>query len=124
MELKRIENNFVFYHGCGMYHLDGSNILIRKGQSCILPTKKCFWKRPNYINKKIYTRSREKSAKIYFNLMSLPCNKIKKELIEYNQQTFHSSDSDSDSDTDSSLNSEESMYDSDSNDLIIDETTN
>ena len=31
MELKRIENNFVFYHGCGMYHLDGSNVLIRKG---------------------------------------------------------------------------------------------
>ena len=83
MELKRIENNFDFYHGCGMYHLDGSNVL-----------------------------------------MSLPCNKIKKELIEYNLQTFHSSDSDSDSDTDSSLNSEESMYNSDSNDLIIDETTN
>ena len=57
---KQLENNFVSYHGCGIYRLDGSNILITKDFPCSNPFSKCFWMNPIDAKNIIVTRNKNK----------------------------------------------------------------
>ena len=36
---KKLDNNFISYHGCGLYRMDGSNVLITKDFPCSTPIK-------------------------------------------------------------------------------------
>ena len=36
---KKLDNNFISYHRCGLYRMDGSNVLITKDFPCSTPIK-------------------------------------------------------------------------------------
>ena len=119
--VKNLQDGFIKYHGCGIYHRDGSNVLVAKGRSCSNPTKPCFWMQGEHVNKKVQTRKREYDATIHRS------QNLKKqyasELCRQNPNTtFYSTDDEtiSDSDTDSNVSGLELTYDSDDNRLIID----
>ena len=127
-----MQDGFIKYHGCGIYHRDGSNVLVTKQRPCSRPTNACFWMQSEHVHKKVCTQKKEYNATVYRT------NHLKKqyhsELKKQNPNiTFYStddetmSDSDSDSDSDSNtnsnisgLNSYDSTYDSDDNKLVID----
>ena len=46
------------YHGCGLKNRNGTNKLIdyKRGQQCLFPTEKRYWKPYKTINKKTYSR--------------------------------------------------------------------
>ena len=111
------------YHGCGVYHRDGSNVLITKRRSCSIPVNACFWMQGNHVNKKVRTRKREYDATVYHskNLQK----QYESELARQKPNiTFYSTDdetmSDTDTDTDSNVSNVELAYDSDDNRLVID----
>ena len=54
---KKIGTNFISYHGCGAYRLDGSNILITNDMPCSNPIKDCFWMKAKDARNHIRTRS-------------------------------------------------------------------
>ena len=51
------------YHGCFTKNRDGTNKLIRKGEKCLIPTKKPFWKYSEDVPDGIKTREQEKKQK-------------------------------------------------------------
>ena len=55
---KKLATDFISYHGCGLYKLDGSNVLIADGASCTQPIKDCFWMNAKDAKNCIMTRSR------------------------------------------------------------------
>ena len=57
---KRLETNFISYHGCGIYRLDGSNVLITKDFPCSNPFSRCFWMDARDATNIIVTRSKNK----------------------------------------------------------------
>ena len=54
---KKIGSNFISYHGCGAYRLDGSNVLITNDIPCSNPIKDCFWMKAKDARNHIRTRS-------------------------------------------------------------------
>ena len=58
---KQLSNNFISYHGCGIYRLDGTNVLATKDFKCSTPISKCFWMKPIDTRNIIVTRSRNKN---------------------------------------------------------------
>ena len=54
---KKLDTNFISYHGCGVYRLDGSNVLITNDISCSNPIKDCFWMKAKDATNHIRTRS-------------------------------------------------------------------
>ena len=53
--VEKLHDGFIMYHGCGIYHGDGSNVLITKKRSCSNPTNACFWMQGKHVNKKVQT---------------------------------------------------------------------
>ena len=51
-------DNFISYHGCRLYRMDGSNVLITKDFPCSTPIKNCFWMKPEHTTHSIRTRGR------------------------------------------------------------------
>ena len=45
------------YHGCFPKNTDGMNKIIAKGDKCLVPTNKCFWKDPSDVKNRVETRS-------------------------------------------------------------------
>ena len=35
--VKILQDGFIKYHGCGLYHRDGSNVLVTKWRDCSKP---------------------------------------------------------------------------------------
>ena len=115
---KNLQDGFIKYHGCGIYHRDGSNVLVTQQRPCLNPTNTCFWMHPEHVQKKVSTRKREYNATVYRT------NNLKKqyqsELKKQNPNTtFYSTDDETVSDSDLDNNSNVS-YDSDDNKLVID----
>ena len=119
---KKLGNDFISYHGCGMYRLDGSNVLVTKDFPCSTPTRNCFCMKAEDAANIIRTRSRradqiiEKQAfKNYYLRLQSPIT------------SSYSSDESSYSDTEfSDVASSTSDEESDNSKLTIDtkETTN
>ena len=63
------------YHGCAKGYKDGSHVLIKKDEKCLIPTTDCFWKDPygviNYVKRCSQTQKQKiigwKSTMNYFN---------------------------------------------------------
>ena len=54
---QKLDTNFISYHGCGVYRLDGSNVLITNNIPCSNPIKNCFWMKAKDATNHIRTRS-------------------------------------------------------------------
>ena len=57
------------YHGCNTVYKDGTRMLTRKGQDCVLSTNHPFWKLAEDTDSKVETRSilkRKKFASIKY----------------------------------------------------------
>ena len=74
---KRLSTNFVSYHGCGIFRLDGSNVLITKNFPCLSPIKNCFWMKVEDAVNIIRTRSRT-HKNFYLKSLSIPAKAISK----------------------------------------------
>ena len=75
--VKSFSQNFVKYHGCGVYFMDGTLLLDRKHcgvhhKKCFLPVTQPFWKRPEE------TRSQLQKKKVFFENLK---NKYLKYLL-------------------------------------------
>lgn len=46
----------LYYHGCATRYSDGTNEIIEKGEKCLIPTNKCFWKDPIDVLNAVITR--------------------------------------------------------------------
>ena len=60
--VKSLSQNFVKYHGCGVYFMDGTSLLDGKHRSvhhkkCFLSVTQPFWKRPEDVINNVETRS-------------------------------------------------------------------
>ena len=55
---KKLDTDFISYHGCGLYKLDGSNVLIANGAQCSHPIKNCFWMNAEDAKNRVETRSK------------------------------------------------------------------
>ena len=70
--IKSFCQNFVKYHGCGVYFMDGTLLLGGKHcgvhhEKCFFPLKQPFWKRPlDVIINKVETRSQIQKKKSIF----------------------------------------------------------
>ena len=51
------------YHGCLTKNRDGTNKLIIKGEKCLVPTNKRFWKYSEDVPDVLKTRKQEKKTK-------------------------------------------------------------
>ena len=122
--VKSLQDGFIKYHGCKIYHRDGSNALVTKGRPCSNPTNACFRMQGEHVHKKVSTRKREYDEVIYYtkHLKRQYQSELKKQNPDI---TFYStgdetmSVTDSDSDVDSNVSGLELSYDSDDNRLVI-----
>ena len=48
--VKNLQDGFISFHGCGVYHRDCSNVLITKKRPCTQPIIECFWMRPEHVH--------------------------------------------------------------------------
>ena len=112
--VKNLQDGFIKYHGCGLYHRDGSNVLVTKWRGYSKPINACFWMKTEDVRKKVYTRRRELTATIHNRELM---QQYVSELARRGSftSTFYSTDSGTDSDTDT-----EPEYDSDDNRLVVD----
>ena len=67
------------YHGFSIGYSDGSNIIIKKDENCIIPTAKCFWKDPHDVINIIKTRSQTEKQEIIGSGIMINYLNIKKE---------------------------------------------
>ena len=123
---KNLQDGFIKFHGCGIYHRDGSNVLITKRRGCSNPINACFWMQGEHVHKKVSTRQREYDATVYYtpHLKKQYQSELNKQNPDIN---FYSTDDETmstmsvtDSDVDSYVPGPELTYDSDDNRLIID----
>lgn len=49
------------YHGCFFKNADGTNKIIKTGETCLTPTDECFFKNPCDVRNGVKTRSRTKN---------------------------------------------------------------
>ena len=69
--VKSFSQNFVKYHGCGVYFMDGTLLLDGKHcgihhKKCFLPVTQPFRKIPEDVINKVETRSQLQKEKIFF----------------------------------------------------------
>ena len=69
--VKSFSQNFVKYHACGVYFMDGTLLLDGKHcgvhhRKCFVPVTQPFWKRPGDVINKVETTSRLQKKKIIF----------------------------------------------------------
>ena len=50
----------LIYHGCAYANADGTQKMIAKGDFCLFPTNRCFWKDPREVDDYVKTRSMTK----------------------------------------------------------------
>ena len=50
----------LIYHGCAYANADGTQKMIAKGDLCLFPTNRCFWKDPREVDDYVKTRSMTK----------------------------------------------------------------
>ena len=98
--VKNLQDGFIKYHGCSIYHRDGSNVLVTKRRPCSRPTNAYFWMQSEHVHKKVCTRKKEYNATVYRT------NHLNKhyhsELKKQNPNiTFYSTDDETMSDSDS-----------------------
>ena len=106
--VKNLQDGFINFHGCGLYHREGSNVLITKKRPCYHPIIECFWMRPEHVHKKVTTRKRESSKTVH--LASIYRKYIQQ--LHGGKVNYYSTDEDSETDSDT---------DSDDDTLIIDD---
>ena len=94
--VKNLQDGFINFHGCGVYHRDGSNVLITKKRPCYHPITECFWMQPEHVHKKVTTRKRESSKTVH--LASIYRKYIRE--LRGGKLNYYSTDEDSDSDSD------------------------
>ena len=96
------------YHGCGNSYLDGTNMFIKTGRKCLLPTNEPFWKNPNDTCNKIAksTRNQLKSkARASPNYMK----RYFKFLKNYHKNNYFSGDYSTDTESGTSISDHESL---------------
>ena len=69
--LKSFSQNFIKYHGCRVYFIDGTLLLDGKHRGVhhkkrFLPLTQPFWKRPEDVIDKVGTRSLLQKKKVFF----------------------------------------------------------
>ena len=118
--ISKIENDFIKFHGCGIYRRDGTKVLVTKKRPCNFPIKQCFWMKPSDIKSKIRTRNSELNDLVCFktNLKTQYKNESKSNHEYYSTEEESNTDSDNQPDNLSDTESE-TGYSSDR--LIIDE---
>ena len=52
------------YHDCEKRHKDGSYVLIKKDEKCLIPTANCFWKDPHDVINCVKKQSQIEKQKI------------------------------------------------------------
>ena len=57
--IKNLQNDFIRYHGCGVYRIDGTNVLCTKRNPCSNPINACFWMKANDAVPNVRTRYSE-----------------------------------------------------------------
>ena len=114
--VKNVNDGFIKYHGCGICHRDGSNVLITKNRGCSKPTNACFWMKPEYVNKRVTTRHRELTKTIHD---PNPVKIYEREQLRNGVMNFYSTDDETMSNSNSGYDSD-SEYDSDDEKLVID----
>ena len=93
---KRLANNLISHHGCGLYRLDGSNILITKDFPCSTPIKNCFWMKAKDATNIIRTRSKMANniarsnlfKKNYLRMKSSPITSYSSDESSYSDAEF------------------------------------
>ena len=71
--MQNIHESEKIYHRCFNKNRDGTNKLIRKGEKCLIPTNKPFWRYSEDVPDGIKTRAQEKkkqkniTSKFYFD---------------------------------------------------------
>ena len=71
------------YHGFSIGYSDGSNIIIKKDENCIIPTAKCFWKDPHDVINIVKTRSQTEKQEIIGSGSMMNYLNIKKETENF-----------------------------------------
>ena len=112
---KKLGTNFISYHGCGVYRLDGSNVLITNGVPCFYPIKDCFWMNAKDATNRIRTRSADNN-----NIMTNPNYKRRYFNSLTKEHTSYSTDESSTSESGYSDNYPSSDEDSNTDKLTID----
>ena len=110
--VKILHDGFIKYHGCGIYHRDGSNVLITKDRGCSRPIDACFWMKPEHVHKKVTARTRELNKTIHSNSL---LKQYEREQLKSGILNYYSTDDETMLDSDSG-----SDYDSDDQRLVID----
>ena len=69
--VKSFSQNFIKYHGCGVYFIDGTLLLDGKHRGVyhkkrFFPLTQPFWKRPEDVIDKVETRSLLQKKKVFF----------------------------------------------------------
>lgn len=59
----------LIYHGCAYANADGTQKMIAKGNLCLFPTNRCFWKDPSEAESLVKTGSMLKDNEGYFQLV-------------------------------------------------------
>ena len=75
--MQNIHESEKIYHRCFNKNRDGTNKLIRKGEKCLIPTNKPFWRYSEDVPDGIKTRAQEKRNKkiLHLNSTSIILNK-------------------------------------------------
>ena len=118
--IKNLQTDFIKYHGCGVYRIDGTNVLCTKKNPCSKPINACFWMNGNDTVHNVRTRYSELTdgiqQSIAFKNRYFKNVQGQRELQYFSgkgSELYENSDSDSDSETvNSNLNPD--------NKLIID----
>ena len=71
------------YHGFSIGYSDGSNIIIKKDENCIIPTAKCFWKDPHDVINIVKTRSQTEKQEIIGSGSMINYLNMKKETEKF-----------------------------------------
>ena len=79
--VKSFCQNFVKYHGCGVYFMDGTLLLDVKHhgvhhKKCFSSVTRSFWKEPENLVNRVETRSQLREKKVFFE-------KIKSKYFKY-----------------------------------------
>ena len=93
---KRLGNNLISYHGCGIYRLDGSNVLVTKDFPFSMPIKNCFWMKAEDAVNIIRTRStradqiieKQIHKNFYLKSLSIPTTSYSSDESSYSDTCF------------------------------------
>ena len=114
--IKNLQTDFIKYHGCGVYRIDGTNVLCTKRNPCSKPINACFWMKGNDTVHNVRTRYSELTDGVLQSIAFK--NRYFKNVQKQKELQYFSSD-DSELYTDSDSESVNSILNPD-NKLIID----